>query len=147
MSTLVASIISIISPYLAKGAEEFAKSAGKAAFDRTKVLVERLMEWWKNDPIATTAVTSFQSDPERYGKLLGVQLDHDLAKDEAFADELHALVDSLGPYVDVIQRMEVARGVTGAEIGTLVSGQVRVEQDIRDAKNATGYKGDKVGGS
>jgi hypothetical protein len=70
-----------------------------------------------------------------------------LAKDESFANELHALVGSLGPSVGVIQRMEVAHGVTGADLGTLVSGQVRVQQDIRDAQNITGFKGGKVGGS
>ena len=147
MSALVATIMSIVSPYLVKGAEEFAKSAGKAAFDGTKALVERLSRWWKDDPIANAAATSFKSDPEHYGKLLGVQLEHDLAKDESFADELRALVDSLGPAVDVVQRMEVARGVTGADIGTLVSGQVRVQQNIRDAQDVTGFKGGKVGGS
>jgi hypothetical protein len=147
MTALVATVISIVSPYLVKGAEEFVKSAGKAAFDGTKALAERLSRWWKNDPIANAAATSFKSDPEHYGKLLGAQLEHDLTKDEPFANELRALVDSLGTSVDVIQRMEVARGVTGADIGTLVSGQVRVQQDIRDAQNITGFKGGKVGGS
>lgn len=147
MDPLVATVISIVSPYLVKGAEEFAKSAGKAAFDGTKALVERLSRWWKNDPVANAAATSFKSEPEHYGKLLGAQLEHDLAKDQSFANELRALVDNLGPSVDVIQKMEVARGVTGADIGTLVSGQVRIQQDIRDAQNVTGFKAGKVGGS
>ena len=147
MEALAATVISIVSPYLVKSAEEFVKSAGEAAFNGTKALVERLIRWWKRDPIANTAATSFKSDPERYGKLLGEQLQHDLAKNESFAEELRALVDTLGPSVEVIQRMEIARDVTGADIGTLVSGKIRVEQDIHEALNVTGFKADKVGGN
>jgi hypothetical protein len=77
---------------------------------------------------------------------LGAQLEHDLVKDEAFAKEVRSLVDSLGPFIDVIQRIEVANGVTGAEIGALVSGQIRIQQDIKNAQNVTGFKADKVGG-
>lgn len=147
MEVLAATVISIVSPYLAKGAEEFAKSAGKAVFDGAKAVVDRLSRWWKNDPIANAAATSFKSDPEHYGKMLGAQLEHELKKDESFAKELRSLVDSMGPSVDVVQRMEVARGVTGADIATLVSGQVRVQQDIKDAQNVTGFKAGKVGGN
>jgi hypothetical protein len=147
MEVLAATVISIVSPYLVKGAEEFAKTAGKAAFDGAKALVDRLGRWWAKDPIANAAATSFQSDPTHYGKMLGAQLEHELKKDESFAKELRSLVDSMGPSVDVVQKMEVARGVTGADIGTLVSGQVRVQQDIKDAQNVTGFKAGKVGGN
>src|SRR5690348_7349270 len=146
MEVLAATVIAIISPYLAKGAEEFARSAGKAAFDGTKALVERLGRWWKNDPIADAAAKSLPSDPQHYGKMLGAQLEHQLTKDEALAKDLRSLVDQMGPSVDVIQKIEVARGVTGADIGSLISGQVRVQQDIRDAQDVVGFKADKVGG-
>lgn len=147
MEVLAATVISIISPYLAKGAEEFAKTAGKAAFDGAKALVDRLSRWWKDEPVANAAATSIKSDPEHYSKLLGSELERALSKDESLAHDLRALVDQLGPSVDVIQKMEVARGVTGADIGTLLSGQVRVNQEIRDAQNVTGFKADKVGGN
>jgi len=78
--------------------------------------------------------------------LLGAELERAMSKNEALAKDVRALVDQLGPSVDVIQKMEVARGVTGADIGTLISGQVRVNQEIRDAQNVTGFKADKVGG-
>lgn len=147
MDTLAATVISIVSPYLVKGAEEFAKSAGKAAFEGAKALLERLSQWWKDDPIANAAATSMESDPEHFGKMLGAQLEHQLAKDQSFVNELRALVDNLGPSVDVIQRMQVARDVTGADIGTLVRGHVRVEQDMGDAQRVTGFRSDKVGGN
>jgi hypothetical protein len=49
MEALAASVISLVSPFLAKGAEEFAKEAGKEAFAPVKALVERLALWWKGD--------------------------------------------------------------------------------------------------
>lgn len=146
MDPLVGTIIGIVSPYLIKGTEEFAKSAGSAAVSGVKALVTRLSEWWSREPVADAAAKALPSNPERYGKVLGDQLAYELEKNPAFAAELRSLLDGMGPSVEVVQKMEVARGVTGAEIGTLVSGQVRVQQEIKDAQNATGFKADKVGG-
>lgn len=145
MDALTATIISIVSPYLAKGAEEFAKSAGKTAFDGAKAVVGRLSEWWKGDPIAEAAATTFKTDPEHYANLLGMQLDRQLAQDETLAADLRALVNQLGPNVEVIQEMDVAENVTGADIGRLLEGNVRVQQKIKEAKSVTGFKASEVG--
>jgi hypothetical protein len=80
MDTLVSTVIAIVGPYLAKGAEEFAKSAGSAAFDSATALFERLSRWWSHEPVAEAAAKTFSSDPERYAKVLSEQLAHDLAK-------------------------------------------------------------------
>jgi hypothetical protein len=146
MDPLAATVVGIVAPYLVKGAEEFAQSAGKASFEGAKALVERLREWWRDDPVANAAASDLPSDPEHNGKLLALQLDRALKKDRALSDEVRALVDRMGPTVDVVQRMEVARGVTGADIATLVSGQVRVEQEMKDAQNVTGFRAGRVGG-
>jgi len=145
MDPLVTTIIGVVSPYLAKGAEEFAKSAGTAAFNGAKALVARLSQWWSQEPVAAAAANSFKSDPQRYGKILGDQLEYDLAKDPSLADELRRLVNGMGPSVEVIQKIEVARGVTGADIGSLAAGQVRVQQEFQDAQNVVGFKATNVG--
>ena len=145
MTPLVATVISIAAPYLTKGAEEFAKSAGAAAFDAAKALMNRLQKWWSKAPVAEAAAKALPSDPERYAKLLGEELESDVAKDPSLAAELQQLVSAAGPYVDVIQKIDVANGVTGADIGSLVSGHVRVQQEIRDAQNVTAFKATKVG--
>lgn len=147
MEAFAASVISIVAPYLAKGAEAFASAAGKEVFDRVKALAGRLQKWWSGDPVAAAAADNIAKDPERYGKLLSDLLASDLAKDESFAAELRKLMDDVGPSVDVVQRMEIARGVTGADIESLVGGSVRVQQEIKDAQNVTGFKAGKVGGA
>jgi hypothetical protein len=146
METLAAAIISVVAPYLVKGAEEFAKSAGAAAFDQVKGLAGRLRTWWSGDAVATAAAENFAKDPERYGKTLGELLTSDLEKDPALADELRGFLKQLGPSIEVVQKIEIGRGVTGADIGTLLSGRVRVEQNVTDASDVTGYRGTKVGG-
>jgi hypothetical protein len=146
METLAATVISIVAPYLAKGAEEFAKSAGKEAFERVKALTSRVQQWWKGDAVAAAAADNLVSNPERNGKLLSELLSSDLEKDQPFAAELRKLVDDLGPVIDVVQKMEIARGVTGADIGSLVRGTVRVQQEITNAENVTGFRANKVGG-
>ena len=146
MDPLVATIIGIIGPYLAKGADEFAKSAGKAAFEGTKKLVDRLSRWWKGDPVADATVSNFAAEPELNAEMLATRLAHAIKKDPSFADELRVLVDELGPNVDVIQKMEIARGVTGGKIGELVSGRVRVQQEMKDAQNVVGVEINRMGG-
>jgi hypothetical protein len=54
MEALAATVISLVAPYLAKGAEEFAKEAGKEAF--VKALVNRLQAWWTSDTVAEALI-------------------------------------------------------------------------------------------
>jgi len=147
METLAASAISIVAPYLAKGAEEFAKLAGKEALELVKKLAGRLERWWKGDPVAQAAAQNLSKDPERYSSMLSELLSTDLAKDNDFATELRGLIDGMGPTVEVVQKIEVGRGVTGADIGTMLRGRVRVTQDMREADNVTGFKAGRLGGS
>jgi hypothetical protein len=109
-------------------------------------LASLLQKWWRGDPVATAAVENFSKDPKRYGNSLSGLLASDLVHDKSLAAELRKLLDNLGPQVEVIQKMEIARGVTGADIRSLVRGTVRVEQDFKSAKDSTGVKIDKVGG-
>ncbi len=146
METLAANAISLVAPYLVKGAEEFAKCVGKAAFDQCSALVERLRSWWSSNPVATAAADNLAKDPETYGKMLGQLLSADLQKNPALAAELRECIENAGPSIDVIQKIEIANGVTGADIGELITGTVKVQQDIKNATNVTGFKATKVGG-
>jgi hypothetical protein len=112
MEALAAAAISIGAPYFAKGAEEFVKEAGGAAFDAVSALAKRLQAWWSDKPVASAAVQELGSDPQTYSKTLAQLLASDLVKDQDFAAEVQQLVESVEPYVHVVQRLEVAKGVT-----------------------------------
>lgn len=140
MEALAASVISLVSPFLAKGAQEFAKEAGKDAYAQVKALVERLALWWKGDAVAGALVSAFPAKPVNSAKMLGMSLTTALNGDASFAADVSRLVSASGPYVEVVQRIKVAEGVTGAEIGEMLRGTLRVVQEMETAKGVTGTK-------
>src|SRR4051794_23811940 len=147
MEALAAAAISIVAPYLVKGAEAFAQEAGEQAAGAAKALVGRLRTWWTGEPVAQSVAENLSSDPKKYSPILGGLLASELDKDEALAADVKGLVDDVGPAVTVVQRIEVADGVTGADIEQLVRGSVHVEQEMKHAHDVTGYKGGSIGGA
>jgi hypothetical protein len=145
MEALVAAAISIVGPYIAKGAEEFAKEAGKESLGAVKALADRLQMWWSGEPVAAAAAEHFALDPKKYSTILGELLASDLANDERFASEVRELVSGVGPHVEVVQRIEIAKGVTGADVDELVRGSIHVAQQMREAQDVTGFKAKRVG--
>ena len=146
MEALAGLAISMVAPYLVKGAEAFAHEVGTEAFGAVTGVVDRLRKWWSREPVAAASAEALPSDPKKYAQILAGLLSSDLADNEEFAEELKALTDQVGPYVKVVQRMEVADGVTGADIEELVTGSVDVEQNMTVAHDVTGFKAKRVGG-
>ena len=91
MESLAAAAISIVAPYLAKGAEAFADEAGKQAVDAVKALVQRLQRWWSGDPVAAPAVEHLASDPKKYSPIVAGLLASELTENTSFADEVRSL--------------------------------------------------------
>jgi hypothetical protein len=145
METLAASVIALVTPYLVKGAEEFAKEAGGAAFETVKALADRLRSWWGGDPVAAAAGENLAKEPEEYASLLAQRLTTALAKDKDLAADLTKLTSSVGPYAEIVQNIQVARGVTGAKIKSLVEGRLKIVQTIDKAVNTTGLDADTFG--
>ena len=83
---------------------------------------------------------------KKYSPIVAGLLAYELTENTSFADEVRSLIDEVGPHIDVVQRIEIAHGVTGAEIDELVRGTINVEQDVTEAHNLTGFKAKKVGG-
>jgi len=146
LETLAGNAISLVAPYLVKGAEEFAKCVGKAAFDQCSALVERLRRWWSGNPVAAAAADNLAKDPANYSTILGQLLNADLQKDPALAAEIRECVENAGPSIYVIQKIEIANGVTGADIGEIVSGSIKVVHYMNKATNVTAVRASKVGG-
>jgi hypothetical protein len=145
MGTLAASVISLVTPYLVKGAEEFAKETGVAAFETVKALAERLRKWWSGDPVAAAAGENLAKEPEEYASLLGQRLNVALAKDKDLAADLTKLMSSASPYAEIVQNIQIAHGVTGAKIKSLVAGHLRIVQTMGEAVNVTGLEVDTFG--
>jgi hypothetical protein len=142
---IVGGVLSVLLPYVIKGAEKFAEEAGKDAYAKAKSLFATLKAKWSGDPEAAKALEDFEQKPARYQPVLRSILEEKLAGDEGLRDELARRLQEMKPYLHVIQEMKVGKGVIGADFGEVASGKVDVEQKIEQAENVTGIKANKVG--
>ena len=143
--TLAANVMTVLMPYAAMGAQEFVKSAGKEAYEKAKTLLGTLKARWAGDEEATDAVARFEEKPERYQPVLEGILEEKLARDEQLAAELATLLEEMGPSLEVVQRMEEGRRITGLEAQQMSGGRARVRQDIGRGEDVTGARIGRIG--
>jgi hypothetical protein len=142
---LVTSVITVLTPYVKKGAGEFANAAGEVAYEKAKGLLATLKKRWVKDKEASTQLENFEKKPERYQPVLEDILAEKLSEDKEFADELAQILKEMGPTLEIIQKMEEAEDVTGLEAEEMAGGKAKVEQEIGKAKNVTGAKFKRIG--
>lgn len=142
---LATKVVGILSPYLEKSAEEFAKAAGQAAYDKSKSLLEILKKKFLGDKEATETLTNFQQKPERYKLVLEDILKEKISSDKAFADELQKHLEDIGPQLDVIIKMEDAEKATGINADEMTEGKAKVDMDIKKGKDVIGVRVGRIG--
>lgn len=145
LTAIAAGALSVLIPYAKKGAEEFARIAGEAAYNKAKKLLEFLEARWGGDKEAAENLERFQQKPERYQPVLEDILNEKLAQDADLAAELKQLLEDLGPDIQVIQKMKTAKHVTGVDADQMSEGKARVQQDIEDAERVTGARIKRIG--
>lgn len=146
LEALAASVISVLAPYIVKGGEAFAKEAGKAAFQTVGSLFQLIRSTFSGDPEAASTLEAFEQKPTRYESALKEILMEKLESDPQFSGKIGELLREMGPQLDVIQKMQVGKNITGMEIGEMASGKAKVDQTIDHGENVTGLKVNKVGG-
>lgn len=94
---LATNIVTALSPFLIKGAEEFAKEVGKEVFEKTKQLKYWLWARIKdsNDKKVTQTTLLFESDPATFGDVMKKVLADYLKSHPHEAQELVRFVDGL----------------------------------------------------
>jgi vacuolar-type H+-ATPase subunit I/STV1 len=145
IGTLVTSVMAVLMPYVAKGAEEFARVAGEAAYNKAKSLLDTLKARLSGDKEATDSLTRFEEKPERYQPVVEDILKEKLAEDQALAEELKKLLKEMGPELEIIQKMRVGKKVVGLEADEIAGGQAKVTQEIDEAEDVTGAKFGRIG--
>jgi hypothetical protein len=100
---------------------------------------------WAGDEEATETLDRFEERPERYQPVLEDILREKLAQDEELAAELATLLDEMGPSLEVVQKMEEGRRVTGLEAEEMSEGRARVSQDIQSGEDVTGARIRRIG--
>lgn len=145
VAQLAANVVAVLVPYVAVGAGEFAKSAGQGAYEKAKALFGTLRARWAGDEEATGTLGRFEGQPQRYRPFLEDILSEKLTQDEDLAVELAALLDGMGPSLEVVQRMEEGSRVTGLEAEEMAEGRARVSQDIGRGEDVTGARIRRIG--
>jgi hypothetical protein len=137
---LAANVVAVLAPYAAMGAQEFAKSVGKEAYEKAKGMLAVLKAKWTADEEATDALSRFEEKPERYAPVLEDVLREKLAEDEELAAVLSTLLNEMGPSLKVVQRMEEGCRVMGIEAEEMTKGEATVRQDIGRGEDVTGAR-------
>jgi hypothetical protein len=145
IANLAVGVMTVLMPYVATGAQEFAKSAGKSAYEKAKCLLATLKARWAADKEATETLARFEEKPQRYQPVLEDILQEKLSQDEELAAELATLLNEMGPTLEVIQQMEEGRRVTGLETDQMSGGRARVRQDIQKGEDVTGARISRIG--
>jgi len=142
---LAMNVMNVLLPYVSKGAEEFASKVGEAAYEKTKALLSTLKEKWKGDKEASETLTRFEEKPERYQTVLTDILQEKLSQDKELASQVSRLLQEMGPALQVLQKMEEGKGVTGLKAKEVHHGTANVSQEIKKGENVTGAELDTIG--
>src|SRR5215217_3506620 len=143
--TLAANVMTVLMPYAAMGAQEFVKSAGKEAYEKAKTLLGTLKARWAGDEGETDSISRCEENPECYRPVLEGILEEKITLDRELAAELATLLDEMGPSLEVVQRMEEGRRITGLEAQQMSGGRARVRQDIGRGEDVTGARIGRIG--
>jgi hypothetical protein len=125
---LAANVVAVLAPYVAVGAQEFVRNAGKDAYEKAKTMLATLRAKWTGDEEATDALTRFEEKPERYAPVLKDVLNEKLAEDRELAAVLSTLLNEMGPSLKVVQKMEEGRRVVGLESEEMAGGSATVSK-------------------
>jgi hypothetical protein len=104
-----------------------------AAKDAATGVFARIRSWWAGDDTASADLDRFEQEPDIYQPVVQARLVKKLQADPAMQAELAAMMEQAGPRVEVFQTIAAAHGITGARVGQMLGGQLRVQQDIKDA--------------
>jgi len=122
ISTLAASAVAILAPYLAEAGKELSKEIGKAALGKIGVLYETLKARFKKQPVAKEALSDLEAEPsnEDVQASLRRQLTKEMNVDQALVDTLQKLVDEINQ--DEPSRTFLTQ-VYGGEVGQIINAQ------------------------
>jgi hypothetical protein len=145
VASLAANVVAVLAPYITMGAQEFVKSAGREAYEKAKGMLDALKARWSEDEEATDALTRFEDKPQRYAPVLEDILKEKLIADKELAAVLFTLLEEMGPRLEVVQKMDEARRVTGLEAEQMSAGRASVRQDIGRGEDVTGARIRRIG--
>jgi hypothetical protein len=118
--------------------EETAKDAATSLFAKVKA-------WFSADDAAADDLRKFEAEPDIYTPVIEARLVKKLTAEPAMQAEFAALLDDLGPQVEVFQTIAEAHGITGAKVDEIIRGRVHVDQRVDNASDVVGVEIKRMG--
>jgi hypothetical protein len=93
---LASGVMGVLVPLVKRGEQEFISSAGKDAYEKSKVVLETLEQKWSEDREAAEILEFFEHRPDRYKSAVEDILKEKLAGDKALVQELQTILNDVG---------------------------------------------------
>ena len=143
--TLAAAALTILTPFAKDAGKELAKTVGEIGFEKAKDLFTWLKHRFAADPVASTDLSRFESDPVEFESGLRASIKKKVQDDPEFAGELQKRIDEIGPMITVFQDIKNAKEAVGVDVNTIRSGKVGVTQTADNVDKVTGLRANNVG--
>jgi hypothetical protein len=98
---LASTVVSLLMPYLKKGATEFVELVGQTGYEKVKGLLATLRKRWSSDPEAAGQLARLERKPDTYRAPVEDMLTETLTRDPSFAKQIDQTVKDLGPIIEV----------------------------------------------
>lgn len=142
---LTTKVMSVLLPFVSKGAEAFASKVGDAAYEKAQMLLTTIRQKWSEDKEATESLVRFEEKPDRYKTVLEDILQEKLAEDKDLTSQVARLLQEMGPMLEIVQQMEEGKDIIGLRAKEMRSGRARISQEINKAEGVTGAEFDTLG--
>ena len=139
-ATIAASVIAILAPYAKDAGKELVKTVGEVTVNKAKDLMSWLKKQLERDPIASSDLSRFEADPDKFESGLKATIQEQAEKDPTFAAEVKRRIDDIGPVIVVLQQMKKGEDITGVEADVIKSGKFTATQVIDEGKGVKGVK-------
>ena len=144
-ATIVSTAMAVLTPFVKKGVAEFGRAAGQVACDKAQQLLEFVRGKLAGDKTASDNLETFEKKPDIYKPVIEDTLQEKLTSDTDFAAELEKRLAEMGPQLDIILKIQVAKDVTGLAADSMAGGSARVVIESEQGTNVTGAKIGRIG--
>src|SRR5262245_38795829 len=100
-ATIAASVIALLTPYVADAGKELVKTAGEVGVGKVKTLLSWLKQQFADDPAADKDLTRFEESPEAFTPALKASIEEKVRDNPAFAAGLEQHVKDAAPIISI----------------------------------------------
>lgn len=145
MDPLTGVVLAVLTAYATDKGGKLLDAAGQASVETAKQIFARLKSAWSGNSTVSQELEAFEKEPQPYSQVIAARVDATLAENPELRKEVEALVEKIGPKVDVFQRIAKSAGVVGVDADRVKSGAISVKQEISDSEDVTGVRARDVG--